>query len=213
MAERRPGWSPDDQRFREQSRSRAGLPASFTRIATGTNLACRAGQDSANRLLMPLQEDRTMIRRREFAIAGMSAAALAALKATGFAAPGDRGRGHDRDDMFSKCARACSDCQRECDACATHCAESMAEGAKHHLATLMSCRDCADVCSTAAQIVARGGPYADLICQACAEVCARCAKECEHHGRDDKVMARCAEECRKCETACRAMLSHADRSR
>lgn len=153
-----------------------------------------------------------MIRRREFAMAGMSAAALVAIEATGFAAPGDRSHAHERDEM-SKCARACSDCQRECESCATHCAESLGEGMKRHLATLMSCRGCADVCASAAQIVARGGPYAELICQACAETCARCAKACEHHGGDDRIMARCADECRKCEAACRAKLAQGDRSR
>lgn len=154
-----------------------------------------------------------MLHRREFAMVGMSTAALAAMQAAGFAAPGDRSRVHDRDGAFEKCARACSDCQRECDACATHCAEMLSNGEKHHLATLMACRDCADVCATAAQIVARGGTYADVICRACADTCTQCAKECDHHGRDDKMMSRCAEECRKCESACRAMLSHTERPR
>lgn len=152
-----------------------------------------------------------MIRRREFAMAGVSAAAVAALEAAGFAEDRRREPGHGLDDVFARCAEACSDCQRECDHCATHCAESMAKGMKHHLAPLMACRDCADFCSAAAEIIARQGHFADLVCEGCAEACARCAKACEEHGRDDKVMQRCAEECRKCERECRAMLSHVDR--
>lgn len=146
-----------------------------------------------------------MIRRREFAIAGMSTAALAALHVAGLA--------HDRksdaggkDARLETCSKACSDCQRECDRCATYCAGILSKGTDHHLMTLMSCQDCAEVCATASQIVARGGPHADLICHACAETCTRCAKECDQHAANDKVMARCAEECRRCEKACREMM-------
>jgi len=148
-----------------------------------------------------------MLHRREFAIAGLSAAALAAAQATGLAKePPDR-PGGEAGDHFDRCAKACSECQRACDGCANHCAELMAGGAPHHLTTLRSCGDCADFCATAAQIVARRGLMADLICQGCAEACARCAKECEQHGQGDKTMTRCAEECRRCEAACREMLN------
>jgi hypothetical protein len=81
------------------------------------------------------------------------------------------------------------------------------EGKKQHLTTLMYCQDCANVCATAAQIVARGGPLATLICDPCAEACARCGKECEKFPADQH-MKRCAEECRKCEKACRDMVKH-----
>jgi hypothetical protein len=111
-------------------------------------------------------------------------------------------------ESYDRCAKACSDCQRACDSCATHCAQLLAEGKKEHLKTLQTCQDCADFCVTAAQIVARRGPFADLICTSCAEACARCGKACEQHASHDKVMAACAEECRKCEKACREMISH-----
>src|SRR5882672_4130947 len=126
-----------------------------------------------------------MIPRREFALAGLSAAAQEARSAAG----------KPRGDHFETCAAACSDCQRECDACATHCAELLAKGERHHLSTLMTCRDCADLCSAAAHIVARHGAFAALVCQSCAEACLRCAKECEQHGKDDQIMIRCAQEC------------------
>src|SRR3954467_12581407 len=82
-------------------------------------------------------------------------------------------------DMMQSCARECSDCQRACDSCASHCAHMLQDGKKDNLTTLATCRDCATVCAAAAQIVARGGPFANTICTACAEVCDRCGKACE----------------------------------
>jgi hypothetical protein len=110
-------------------------------------------------------------------------------------------------EAFEKCAKACTDCQRECDHCAAHCAKMLAEGKKDHLKTLRTCQDCATHCAAAAGIVARMGPFSDLICTACAEACARCGKACERFP-DDKHMKRCAEECFRCEKACREMLKH-----
>ena len=144
-----------------------------------------------------------MMGRRAFGLAGLSAIGLAAMEGSLFAKEGGDA-GHD--DMT--CAKACSDCQRMCDLCATHCAHLLAEGKKDHLTTLATCRDCADLCAVAAQIVARGGPFAALICRACADACAGCAKECEKFP-DDAHMKTCAAECRKCEKACRTMLEHA----
>jgi len=149
-----------------------------------------------------------MITRRGFAVAGLSATALAALETMAMAKESRPETDEMMDTAFDKCARACSDCQRACDACATYCAKALAQGPGHHFETLMSCRDCADFCSTAAQIVARQGSTVELICRACAEACARCAMQCEHHGRQDAMMTRCAQECRRCETACRDMLAH-----
>ncbi|HTN76990.1 MAG TPA: hypothetical protein VL096_17145 [Pirellulaceae bacterium] len=107
------------------------------------------------------------------------------------------------------CAKACSDCQRACDMCTTHCANQLESGKKEHLATLRSCQDCAAICATASQVVARGGPMSSVICKACAEACAACAKQCETMP-DDEHMKACAKECRACEKECRAMLEHAE---
>ena len=109
-------------------------------------------------------------------------------------------------EALDHCAKACNDCQRACDACATHCAQLAAQGMKEHFRSLQSCRDCATVCTAAAHIVARRGPFIDLICQACAEACARCGKICAEHAAHDQTMKQCAEECRRCEQACREML-------
>jgi hypothetical protein len=110
-------------------------------------------------------------------------------------------------EAMDTCARACSDCERTCESCATHCAHMSASGKAEHLKTLQTCRDCASFCSAAAQIVARHGPFSELICTSCAEACARCGKACEQQP-NDAHMKQCAEECRKCEKACREMVQH-----
>jgi hypothetical protein len=86
----------------------------------------------------------------------------------------------------------------------------VSEGKKEHLKTLQTCQDCATLCSAAASIVARMGPFSDTICTACAEACKRCGDECEKHSHDS-IMKKCAEECRKCANACNEMLKHAAR--
>ena len=133
---------------------------------------------------------------------------VAVLSTTGVASTSDLAPKKDDPAVhhaFDKCATACSDCQRACDSCDAHCAKLLADGKKEHLKTLQMCQDCSTHCAAAASIVARKGPFAELICKACAEACRRCGKTCERFP-DDPMMKKCAEECRKCETACRHML-------
>ena len=168
-----------------------------------------------------------MMGRREFGMAGLSAAAVLAMQASGVAQPGNRDQrgsrggadraagaahdhGHDDHGMSDECARACSDCQRECDACANHCTDLLTQGRREHAETLRVCQDCADICATAAGIVARRGPFSAQICTACADTCAACGEHCESHGEHDETMKRCAEACRRCEEACRQMAGHGD---
>ena len=147
-----------------------------------------------------------MLERREFAAAGLSAIAVAALQGTSIADEPDEHRTHHRDaGRLKKCAEACSACQRECDSCGSHCAMKLKEGSAKHAETLATCQDCADICSAASQIVSRGGPFAELICNVCADACAKCASACDKF-RDDKHMRECAAECRRCEKACREMV-------
>lgn len=148
-----------------------------------------------------------MLPRRDFAVAGLSAVAAAtALKTSLRADEPQQHSGHAGQSEHMECAAACSDCQRECNSCATHCATQLKAGSAKHAATLATCQDCADVCVAAAQIVSRGGPFAELICKACADACAQCAKECKKFP-DDQHMKKCAQECLECEKACRAMLT------
>ena len=145
-----------------------------------------------------------MLGRREFATAGLAAGAMAAMHggAARAAEHGDHGHGKEK---LDECAEACAECQVECNSCATHCLSMLKEGKKEHFETAQTCLDCATICAAASEVVARGGPFADLICTACADACEKCAKACEEFP-DDKHMKKCAEECRECEKECRAML-------
>lgn len=145
---------------------------------------------------------------------GIGMAAAVALAIGGLVAFAQPGQPHEKkvahrehDQMQEECAKACSDCQRACDACATHCTHRLHEGKKEHLASAMSCQDCATVCVAAAQIVSRGGPDAVLICECCENACEQCGTACEQLP-DDKHMQACAEECRRCQKACLAMVKH-----
>ena len=77
-----------------------------------------------------------------------------------------------------------------------------------HFKTLQTCQDCATACRAASCIVARNGPFSDLICTACADTCKRCGDACEKL-QDDSMMEHYEDECRKCEKSCRDMLKHA----
>lgn len=155
-----------------------------------------------------------MIGRREFGLAGFSAAALAAVGQPAHARDshehGSSSPHRGYRDEWRKCAKACSDCQRECSRCAMHCANMIIEGHEGHEKTLQSCLDCADFCAAAANIVARGGPFGTLICEPCAQACRRCGDECREFS-DDSFMRDCAEECFACEDACRSMTRQARR--
>lgn len=141
-----------------------------------------------------------MIGRRALGTACLSALALAVMySSTAGADPASR------QTLLDKCAEACSKCQRSCDACARHCATQLGEGKSHHMATLRTCLDCADICAAASRIVARNGVFSGPICTACADACAKCAAECDKHA-SDTIMKECAEQCRACEKACREML-------
>jgi hypothetical protein len=125
-------------------------------------------------------------------------------------APHKKMDGREMTAALQACAKACSDCQRACDLCATHCANMLHEGKKEHLKTLATCRDCATMCSAAAEIVARNGPFSALIAEACARACGHCAEACEAFP-DDEHMKFCAEECRKCEKACNDLVKQMSR--
>jgi hypothetical protein len=138
----------------------------------------------------------------------MAAAGLVALSgvpAVGQEKKAEPGLRESHHEAVDHCVRACNDCQRACDMCAAHCVRLIADGKKEHVKTLQTCQDCAEICSSAARIVAHHGLFSDLICRSCADACSRCGKQCEQFS-DDKLMKACAEECRRCEKECRAML-------
>lgn len=112
---------------------------------------------------------------------------------------------------MSECAAACAKCQQACDSCAAHCLSLLDEGKKAHAQTLQTCLDCAEICAAADRIVARGGPFSEIICRACADACVRCAEACERF-TDDEHMAECAKECRQCANACQRMVGEETRA-
>ena len=111
-------------------------------------------------------------------------------------------------DMMLSCAKACADCQQACDSCSSHCLMLLAEGKTQHIKTMQLCNDCAVLCASSAQIVARHGPLMTVICNACADACNQCAAAFEAF-KDDTHMKHCALECRRCEKACRTMTGQA----
>lgn len=158
------------------------------------------------RISLPNWKDQVM-RRRQFIHAVLPIVALAAASSCF----GQQQRGENAalshgipTSSFRECAKANADCQRECDSCALHCAEMLARGHQDHYTTLRACLDCADLCSAAAKIMSRSGPFSAEICDACAEACRRCGDACKQHP-DDPRMKDCAEHCQHCEKSCREM--------
>ena len=168
--------------------------------------------------------------RREFSLAGLSAAA-AAMTGAAFAQPlgrparepgfGDsHGRtprpgaadphaGHEHGNAdarsFDECSRACSDCQRACDAAAEHCMEASAGGSRQHADALRMVLDCGDMCATAARVMGRHGALAGPIAEACVETCGTTASFAGRFA-DDDVLRRCADACRRCADSCGRMV-------
>src|SRR3546814_11651003 len=91
--------------------------------------------------------------------------------------------------------RTCLDCSSTCLRTLAHCLEKGGDHARpEHVAHLL---DCADLCRTAADLMARGSALHQQTCALCAEACARCAESCEALAADDEELRRCAEMCRR----------------
>ena len=102
-----------------------------------------------------------------------------------------------------ECIEACVACLVACEMCSDACL------AESDNAMLVACirldRDCAEVCSAAVRVMARGGPLTAILCRACADACDACAAECNKHASKHDHCRICAEACRKCAEACRTM--------
>lgn len=101
--------------------------------------------------------------------------------------------------------KACIECATTCENCFGECVRMDMPGMAK---CIQLCRDCADVCLTNAQLMARGGDF--HICDRCAEICDQCADECErvagqHKGEHAELLRRCAEACSRCAESCRKM--------
>jgi hypothetical protein len=85
-------------------------------------------------------------------------------------------------------------CAQECERWADECAAG--DQAEAMRKSIWLCWECAKLCRTAAEALARGTKFVYKICESCIETCEACAAEC---GKYEYVNAeRCAEACRQC---------------
>lgn len=111
--------------------------------------------------------------------------------------------GHHMMDEMRRCIQLCQDCHALCVQMIGHCIEL---GGRHaaptHIRLLM---DCAQMCSTTADYMARGSSLHDRTCGLCSEICRLCAESCEQIRGDDQLVKQCAEMCRRCADSCERM--------
>ena len=103
--------------------------------------------------------------------------------------------------------RALRHCHHTCHGMAmTHCLEMGGEHARPQHIRLML--DCAQICATTADFLARKSQFHTQLCAFCADICETCGADCEKIGD----MQACVEACRDCAQACReaARLDHAE---
>jgi hypothetical protein len=111
--------------------------------------------------------------------------------------------GHHMREEMNRCIQLCQDCHALCTELIGHCLEL---GGRHaapdHVRLLM---DCAQMCTTAADYMARGSSLHDRTCDLCSEICRLCAESCEQIQGDDQLVKQCAEMCRRCAESCERM--------
>lgn len=110
-------------------------------------------------------------------------------------------------EKFQSCIDTCLECAVECDHCASEC---LKESDVKMLTTCIQLeRECAEMCYSAARMMALGSEHATGVCKLCAELCNRCAYECAKHSHMEHCK-NCAETCRKCAKECEEMaMEHA----
>lgn len=114
---------------------------------------------------------------------------------------------HENRSKLEECIRACLDCLRTCEECFGACVRMDMPGMAK---CIQLCRDYADVCALAAQLMSGGSEFHEDLCALCARICEACAEECErmaaqHQGEHAEMLRRCAEACRRCAETCRTM--------
>ena len=111
---------------------------------------------------------------------------------------------HMNEEM-TRCIQLCQDCHTLCNQMIGHC---MKLGGRHatpdHIRLLM---DCAQMCATNADFMARESLLHDRLCGLCAELCRLCADSCRQAAGDDQLMKQCIDLCRRCAGSCEQMSS------
>ncbi|HEX2763901.1 MAG TPA: four-helix bundle copper-binding protein [Allosphingosinicella sp.] len=107
---------------------------------------------------------------------------------------------HHLSDETRSCIESCLACSTTCLSDAIgHC---LHKGGRHTEPTHFNLMlDCAEICRTAANFMARGSDHHSHICRECAEICRACAASCEALGD----MQECVEACRRCADECEKM--------
>lgn len=82
-------------------------------------------------------------------------------------------------EKFQSCIDTCLDCATQCDHCDSECLKET------DVKMLAKCiqleRECAEICFSAARMMALGSEHSGDVCNVCAEYSTRCAEECEKH--------------------------------
>lgn len=102
---------------------------------------------------------------------------------------------------MQSCIDACNACATACDHCAAMCLTE--DDVKAMARCIANDMDCAQLCRTAAGLMARNSAHAAAICALCEAACNACAAECGSHDMDH--CQQCAAACRACAAACAQM--------
>jgi hypothetical protein len=99
---------------------------------------------------------------------------------------------------FSACIDACAEALKACQACAF--ADIQSGDALMDACALLNL-DCADICTTTLNALARRSPHYGDFCAVCAHLCRACAAECARHPHHAHCL-HCAQACERCAVAC-----------
>ena len=113
--------------------------------------------------------------------------------------------GHHSSEEMNRCIQLCQECHVSCIQMIGHCLRLGGRYAtSDHLRLLM---DCAQMCTTTADFMARGSFVHDRTCGLCSELCGRCASSCKQVAEGDQIVKQCAELCLRCAESCDRMAS------
>ena len=114
----------------------------------------------------------------------------------------------DRPEVFPDCqaaAQIVSECAAACQQMTATFTEELADGESVRIPFLKSFRECGEICSVTATLIAQPGPTAPAICQACADTCQRLLLSVRELREfcttkslfDSEVLLRCIQTCQK----------------
>ncbi|MCL9682878.1 four-helix bundle copper-binding protein [Legionella maioricensis] len=99
-------------------------------------------------------------------------------------------------EQYQTCIEACLACATQCGHCETSCINEDKD--KDMVGTFERDRkDCAQLCTLAAEMMTRESKYAQAICSLCAKACRDRAHHMEHCTWCAEACTRCAIECEK----------------